>query len=229
MLYEYSHKHANGLEQYGQESYSQFGEDVTLWAWLETLGLLQENVGFYCDVGACHPSRGSNTKLLRKYLGWRGINIEPTPELIKEFEVQCPDCVNICAAVGASAGVTKLTVYNHPEVNTTREEMRERQIKSSEMNIIREIQVPVIPLNSVLEAHLPEDKDLTLLTIDAEGMDQEIIESLDFERYAPRLILIEDFQFDLSEPGRSPIFRFLRSKNYIPVCHSMVSTLYRRA
>lgn len=228
MLYEYSKKHAPDLEQFAHESYSQFGEDVALWAWLETLGLLKEKEGFYCDVGACHPSRGNNTKLLRKYLDWKGINIEPTPELIKEFEAQCPDCVNIGAAVGASPGQARLTVYNIPEVNTTCEEMRERHIKSPGMEVIREIQVPVIPLNNVLETYLPEGRALTLLTIDTEGMDQEIIESLDFDRYAPQLILIEDFQFNLADPCCSPIFRFLRTKNYIPVCHCMVSTLYRR-
>ena len=50
--------------------YSQFGEDTILQKYL------QEDKGFYLDIGSGDPVRGSNTFFLYKK-GWSGILIDP--------------------------------------------------------------------------------------------------------------------------------------------------------
>ena len=62
------------------EAYSQEGEDLILKRYFGS----QKKTGFYVDIGAHHPFRFSNTALLRE-MGWTGINVEPSPDLIENF------------------------------------------------------------------------------------------------------------------------------------------------
>jgi FkbM family methyltransferase len=227
MLYEFMHPFDGKLDEWGQQQFSQFGEDVCLWAWIETLRMTDAR-GFYVDVGAHHPRKGNNTYLLRKLLGWTGINIEPDPKLYAAFVEECPNCTNLQFAVGNNAGRANLTVYNHPGANTMSDTLRARQAADPRIVVVDTINVEVHRLNDILEKYLPPDRDFRLLTIDAEGLDFEIISSLDTDRYKPSLILIEDFEFDLATPDASKTFRLLQGVGYRPVSHCMVTTLYRK-
>ncbi len=64
---------------YKQRSFSQFGEDVAVF---NLLG--RQKNGIYVDIGAFHPKVFSNTYLFYK-LGWRGICVEPNPEVWWKF------------------------------------------------------------------------------------------------------------------------------------------------
>ena len=61
-------------------SYSQNGEDLILSRLLEG-----HPVGKYIDIGAHHPFRFSNTAKLYSE-GWSGLNVDPNPTSIKDFE-----------------------------------------------------------------------------------------------------------------------------------------------
>ena len=214
------------IEEFGQQSFSEFGEDVVLFAWLDTLRLRTPG-GFYVDVGAHHPRFLSTTYLLRKLLGWRGMNIEADPNLFKAFEQECPECVNLQMAVGGRARMDTLTIYNYPGVNTMSETLRQRQADNPHLTIDSTIEIPVVPINNVLEEYLPKDAQFRVLSIDVEGLDFEVIEAFDFNRWRPNLVLIEDFEMDLRDAGKSRIFRRMNEVNYLPASHCMVTTLYR--
>ena len=84
-------------------SFSQYNEDLLV----DVLLNCKKN-GFYVDVGANNPSILSNTK--RFYdRGWKGINIEPNPELYKEFVLERKRDVNLNIGVGNSSD--KLPFY----------------------------------------------------------------------------------------------------------------------
>jgi len=214
------------IEEFGAQSFAQFGEDIALFSWLETLGLRTPN-GFYVDVGAHHPRFSSNTYLLRKLLGWRGMNIEADPKLFKAFELECPECINLQIAVGGRARVDSLTVYNHPGVNTMSEALRARQARNPYMVVLDTIEMPVVPINDIMQQYLPKDADFRVLSVDVEGLDLEVVEAFDFDRWRPNLILIEDFEMDLRDATKSRIFQRLTEAQYMPASHCMITTLYR--
>lgn len=55
------------------------------------------------------------------------------------------------------------------------------------------MQIRVEPLTELLSRHgFPAD--ITLLSIDAEGVDLEVLQGLDFQRFRPRLIVTEEFR-----------------------------------
>jgi len=228
LLYEFMQPFDGKLEKWGQQQFSQFGEDTVIWAWVETLRLQDKN-GFFVDIGAHHPTRGSNTYLLRKLLEWTGINVEPDPNLFKVFVEEAKDCINLQMAIGKERGTAELTVYNHPGANTISSRLREKQAKDPRIEIVDTITVPMTTINDLLESNLPANKDFRLLTIDAEGLDFEILSGLDSEKYRPNLVAIEDFDFVLSNPENSPIYRLQKDRGYTPVSHCMVTTIYRDA
>lgn len=61
--------------------FSQFGEDIVI----TELLLRRKPKGFYVDVGAHHPERFSNTRLL-SLVGWTGVNIDAHKESIDLFK-----------------------------------------------------------------------------------------------------------------------------------------------
>jgi hypothetical protein len=166
-------------------SYSQFGEDLAL------LNLLGQKPGRYLDIGAHHPSRFSNTRLLYDR-GWSGINVDANPELIKTFRKFRPRDINLPACVGLLPSYT-FTIFKQPAISTFNQEWKNKFLASGR-TVHKEIIVQGTTLRTLLNTYFPEGA-LDLLLIDAEGADYEILQSANFsslpiERH-PRFILVE--------------------------------------
>ncbi len=191
---------------YAQTHYSQFGEDVVI------SKLLKQNNGFYIDVGAHHPKRYSNTYLLYKR-GWQGINIDPNPESIRLFNSARPRDINICMGVGAKKEELTYYMFSDPAVNSFQEEEAKRWANKSWITSLGVKQVPVDTLKNIL-ATLPEVPHVNLLTIDVEGMDLEVLQSHDWEKICPDVVVVESDTFNPSKPFQDPLFDFLVSKHH---------------
>ena len=166
-------------------SYSQFGEDLAL------INLIGDRTGRYLDIGAHHPSRFSNTRLLYER-GWSGVNVEANPELISAFKKVRARDTNISACVGLLPNYT-FTIFEEPAISTFNQEWKSKFLSSGNA-IQKEINIEGITLRNLLDTYFP-DSALDILLIDAEGADYEILQSADFsslpiERH-PRFILVE--------------------------------------
>lgn len=177
---------------FGYRNYSQFGEDSVL------LDLFKDTpTGHYVDVGAHHPYRYSNTYLLYKK-GWHGVNIDPNPHTIALFDKARPQDTNICAGVGTDGTLTYYR-FSDPAVNTFRKEEAEKWKGKSFLKFLGTSEVAVRQLSDLV--HGPVD----LLTIDAEGMDLEVLRSYDWKEL-PKVIVVEgnDSKEFLVEKGYRP-------------------------
>lgn len=74
-------------------SYAQNFEDVMLWRALKHV-----KDGFYIDVGAAWPDKDSVTKAFYER-GWRGVNIEPNPEMWRVLSADRPRDLNLKVAL----------------------------------------------------------------------------------------------------------------------------------
>lgn len=187
---------------FGYTVFSQFGEDAVL---LEVLKDRKE--GRYVDVGAHHPYRYSNTYLLYKK-GWRGVNIDPNPHTIQLFNKARPSDENICVGVGR-AGILTYYRFSDPAVNTFKKEEAEKWKEKSFLKFLGTIETKIRPLSELV--HGPID----LLTIDAEGMDLEVLQSYDWKHF-PHVIIIEGNESKL----------FLEQKGYTLHSERGVSRIY---
>ncbi|MEA5463494.1 FkbM family methyltransferase [Leptothoe sp. PORK10 BA2] len=100
------------LYKYHNLSFSQEGEDRVLHRIFEG-----KKKGFYIDVGAYHPQRFSNTYLF--YLsGWKGINIDASPENIKRFTNLRPRDINLSIAISDTCQELTFYTYKESALNT---------------------------------------------------------------------------------------------------------------
>ena len=132
-------------------SFSQFGEDLLL-------EHLLPNKGFYIDVGANHPVTHSNTWLFYRN-GWRGIVVEPNPDLAALHRKRRPADVVLEAAAGKATGwATFLPHESHLVSRVETGKASQRHLGSR--------RVRLLSLRQIVAQHLPTGSKVDLLNVD---------------------------------------------------------------
>jgi FkbM family methyltransferase len=175
-------------------SYSAFGEDVVALAWLTGAGIKSSDIR-YLDVGASDPAVLSNTMLMYRR-GARGVLVEPEAEMAQKLAARRPHDVVINAGVAfddrRSAQLIRLT---SSVFNTFSEKQAEHVAASSVewgslQAIVGRSEVRLIPINDIIKQNLGGVAP-HFLSIDAESVDFEILQSLDLDQFRPWIICIE--------------------------------------
>jgi len=203
---------------FGKRTYAQSGEDVIAWGELRMdcrapLAMTKWK-GFYVEVGAYHPKLFSNTYLFYKK-GWRGICIEPNPRMEKLFRIARPRDVFVNYGVGDVGGVRlprsrhggqvarndgneemEYFEFEDGAANTFSVEQARKNQEEAGRKLIGKRRIPVLPLKTILDKYLPKGQKIDLLSVDAEGMDLEVLRSNDWKKYRPEMIIAEDLGFD---------------------------------
>jgi len=206
-----------------EKSYSQEGEDMVLKSFFEGK---KHYKGYYVDVGAHHPYRFSNT-LYFYNKGWKGINIEPTPGAIKSFNLFRRRDINL--NIGISDKRDNLTFYcfNEPALNGFSKELSEERNNTSKVyKIIKELKVETYPLADVLDKYLPAGQQIDFLTIDVEGLDLQVLQSNNWDKYKPSYILVED-RIDFSNLSSSEVYNYLEKQGYQLVAKTLRTLFFK--
>lgn len=173
------------LRGFGELRYSQEGEDGILARIFETRAS-----GFYVDIGAHHPIRYSNT--YRLYLkGWRGINVEPNPEMVKLFKRARPRDITIQAAISDEEGERVYYLFDDGALNTFDAALAAQRSRNTPYRITGTRLMRTRRLDKLLDEFLPPGTAIDLMSVDAEGLDGAVVRSLDWRRYRPHVVLIE--------------------------------------
>lgn len=188
------------------ESYSQFGEDRVI-----------ENVfsgkssGFYVDVGCNRPISYSNTWKLY-LLGWEGIVIDANSKLIEEYNNTRPLDTAICKAISNESKVVDFYMPKSSHlisgIGQKLDGNWKRTIDNSEI-----LKMKTERLAEILIKHnVP--KDFELLSIDTEGNEEDVIDSLDLKNFTPQLIVVEQHGLDLNNLNENLLYQKLLSYQY---------------
>jgi FkbM family methyltransferase len=208
--------------KFAQMSYGQESEDLLLWRLFQG-----KKSGFFVDVGAHHPMRFSNTFSLYQ-AGWRGINIDATPLSMAAFKALRPADINLELGIGEQQNVLTYYRFNEPALNTFSEKIMEQHSENPLFYVVEQHQIEVFPLAQILEKHLPSEiKSIDLLTIDVEGLDLEVLTSNNWDKFRPKIIVVESFITDLEQLQDCPIYCFLKEKNYQIVSKLHNSSIYK--
>ncbi|MES2276888.1 MAG: FkbM family methyltransferase [Bacteroidota bacterium] len=192
-----------------RKSYSQEGEDMIYRSFFER----KHYKGFYVDVGAHHPYRFSNTLHFYKN-GWRGINIEPTPGATRLFNIFRKRDINLNIGITAQAGTLPFYCFAEPALNSfSLEYSRSRSAATTQYPITKTIQVNTLPLSDVLDTYLPMGQVIDFLSIDAEGLDLEVLQSNNWNKYIPLFIMVEAC-LDIRTVTDAEIYQYMASLNY---------------
>ena len=212
----------NLLSQEGSQIYfGQSAEDSVL-----SRIFLRKKKGFYVDIGAYHPSKYSNTFLFHKYFNWRGINIDASDNSIRAFNSARPNDINLNLAIGSEEGTQELTVYSQPACNTLSDENKSMQKKRDQIKIVDTKTVDVMPLDKVLDEYLPKKTHIDILDIDIEGYDLQALETNNWSKYRPSVILIEDYTINTEGLSKSKIHKFMNKIDYRFFSHTYDTSVY---
>lgn len=180
-----------------------------------------DKLGVYVDIGCWHPVKASNTYYF--YLrGWKGICIDPNPELKPLYDKFRPKDKFINCAIGSE--VKNLTYYqlndNYSTMNTLNYDFIKKH--NLEGQIKDTVSVPINNLKDILDENILEGERLDFFDIDVEGFDLEVLKSNDWNKYRPKVILIET-DLSIQNDINSEIVQYLKSVNYRLIAKSIIS------
>ena len=175
-------------------SYSQCGEDLLLARIFAEL-----DRGFYVDVGCNHPEKLSNTYLLYRR-GWSGLCIDPHETFAPLYQEIRPRDEFLPLAVSATQ--SSLDIYYGVELGLSSAKQRN--------HLVNKITVPARKLRDILDERSVAP-NFEVLSIDVEGFEIDVLESLDFSAYRPRIIIAEYNGGGLVDLALQP---FLTGKGY---------------
>ena len=178
------------------------GEDLIIPQYIKNI-----KNGFYVDAGCYHPLHYNNTYLLHKRK-WNGINIDFREFSISLFNYLRPNDVNINSAVSNKEG--DIIVYYQKQlsqITTTKKHLSQERMQGH----IKEKKVKALSLNTILDNSKFRNREIDFLNIDVEGADFEVLQSLNFNIYKPKLICVEVIEKNLVN---SEIFLFLKDLKY---------------
>jgi FkbM family methyltransferase len=199
------------IHDFGQISFSQSGEDLII----DYIFKLRE-IAFpsYIDIGANHPFYLSNTAHF--YLkGCRGVNIEANPDLIANFTKFRDGDINLNCGVGIKKEELDFFIINDSTLSTFSQSEAETVTRNGKYSIVKVQKIETYPIEYLLRTHcqgnLPD-----FLSIDVEGYDLEIIRSIDFDLFKPKVICVESHNYSSIGAGekRSDLIGYILSKNY---------------
>jgi FkbM family methyltransferase len=182
--------------------------------------------GFYVDVGAYAPVDGSNTYKLYMQ-GWRGLTIEPNPKVTSAFRTVRGGDTHLTMGVSKTPDTLKYFEFEISMLNTLSEE-RANLLQSEGYVFKSTRKIECAPLSDILDRHAA-GKHMDLLSVDCEGFDMDVLQTIDFVRQRPTALLVEDlegFGNFREASGSSEIERYMREQNYAPVAQAIYSTLY---
>jgi FkbM family methyltransferase len=206
-----------------QTSYSQAGEDAIIRYLFADYGLSKIS---YLDLGTNTPDYGNNTYWF--YLNnSTGVCVEADSSLINRIKkVRTNDIV---LNLGVSTSFEKeeyFFIFNQPDLNTFNELEANEKSKSGKFKILSKKLVKLVTINSILDKYFKNCPDL--LSIDIEGLDLDVLQSLDFNKYPIKVICAETCLYSENHIRSKNInlIDFMESRNYEVYASTYINTIF---
>jgi len=195
LMYKLISEHFSGVQFIGQEL-----QDMYAYLWFKG-----RKDGFFVDIGAYDGIAISNTYAFEK-LGWKGVCIEPVPSiyglLVKNRKC---DCIN-AAISNVNNEENKFIQTRGGRSGFVRNMSPAVYQAAEEEGIVAEINVRSITFDSAISKYT--ERTIDFMSIDVEGTEMEVLETINFEKYKFGLITIEN------NCGEHILRSFMKLKGY---------------
>jgi len=204
-----------------RKSYSQCGEDLIVAFIFNTLKVAHPS---YLDIGAHHPCFLSNTYLFYRQ-GSRGVSIEPDPFLFSKIKRVRGRDVNLNVGLASQHGSLKLHVFSSRTLNTFSEDEAKKYVQEGHEQIALH-DIEILTFEDVMKQYFDRTPDF--ISLDVEGMDLEILQSIDISRYQPTVFCIETITYSRSGEGEklTVIDDMMEDWGYLKYADTYINTIY---
>jgi len=186
-------------------SYTQNLEDYHL-----SLAFAGQATGTYVDVGAGHPV-ADNVSFWFYERGWRGVVIEPQPELAELYKQLRPRDRMMRGLIGREEGEIDFYLVDRLHGFSTTVQQHADKAKAFGVGY-RTIRMPVTTLARLCETHGLETIDF--LKVDVEGGEADVLVGNDWRRFRPKVVLVEAIAPGSNEPAWQDWEPFLLAQGY---------------
>ena len=211
-------------EKYCKKSFSQCGEDLIISHLFHHIGI--DSIS-YLDVGAHHPFNMSNTALFYGQ-GFRGINIEPDPNLILDFNKYRTYDLNLNVGISDESGASHFYILSNSALNTFSRCEADAYCDDG-FEIVSTVALKTFRLDDVVNKYC-DGKYPSILSLDAEGLDERIIKSIDFKdiNTNPKVICLETVSHLKGErfDKNLDLISYVCSKGYTVYGETFVNTIF---
>lgn len=214
----------NWSSSFKKTSYSQCGEDILI-EYVFTLRGIEKPT--YLDVGANHPYYLSNTaKFYEK--GCRGINIDANPTLIQLFQERRSGDINLNVGISDTEGELDFYIMEDNTLSTFSKEECDSMVANGKI-LAETRKIKLTTVDKILDENF-NGKFPDFLTIDAEGLDFQILKSLNFENSFPKVICVEAAEYSSIGAGerRGELIDFLVEKGYYEYANTNLNAIMVR-
>jgi FkbM family methyltransferase len=203
-------------------SFAQQGEDIVMQEMLFHYGVRQPT---YLDIGAHDPIRGSNTYLFYA-VGSHGVLVEPNPHYVEKLKRVRPSDTVLEVGVGVDdqAEADYYLVNGDGQLNTFSKRQADSLVRVHHRKIEGVIKRKLVPINRILEDNFKEGAP-DILSIDVEGLDFDILRTLDWTRWRPKVVCVETSQIETGLVDRR-IVELLEKNGYSVRGGSLVNTIF---
>jgi FkbM family methyltransferase len=198
-------------------SYSQNLEDYHL-----SLAFAGQTTGTYIDIGAGHPI-ADNVSFWFYERGWQGIVVEPQPELAALYQRLRPRDIAFRGLIGRESGEIDFHVVDRLHgLSTTRVDVAQKARDFGANYQTR--RMPVTTLAELCESYGVSSIDF--LKIDVEGAEGDVLLGGNWQRFRPKVVLVEAISPMTSEPSWQHWEPFLFAQGYRFVLFDTLNRFY---
>ena len=212
LIIEFRFKHRS------EKFYGQTSEDALL------AKLISSKKGFYVDIGCGHPIKFSNTYLFYKR-GWNGVCVDPIQLNTRLFKLLRRRDIVYNTLVGTMKNEIDFWEFEPYGLSTADPAIAESVLKIKDVRLIKLSKIEVTPLSEMvpkIDSQFP-----TILSIDVEGMDLEVLKSNNWNNFRPHIICIEEWpNLKLGENALSAVTIYLGELNYKKISYTGLSSIY---
>ena len=136
--------------------------------------------------------------------GWSGINVEPVTEFFERLQAQCSRDINLQCVLGDSIGTHVLNLIEGSGLSTTRTLDAKFIADLDEIGYSSKgVEVPSTTLARVCSDYIPDGVDIDFLKIDLEGAEAEVLRGANWQKYRPKVVVIEAIRPVVLTPSMS--------------------------
>ncbi len=170
----------------------------------------------YVDLGAAHPIISSVTKFVRD-LGWRGLGVDANGDYAHAWRAAGFGHHFVCALL-SDQPIVRFVVHENSQTSRITDDPGMGGVLRVENGR------PSVPLNSILDQHRITNIDL--LSVDLESHEFAVMQTLDWEKYAPSWIVAEYVTQGIGVDPR--LCNSLLEKGYQVVHMTQANLIFRR-
>jgi len=220
------HIYENPLQLFNKKTYSQAGEDAILLYACAMLGIPLHECS-YLDLGANKPIEMSNTYFFYEQ-GARGVLIEANPLLIPDLQNQRSGDVILNRAVSDQSGESVIFNILNLDGLSKIGDVSEILAQNPSAKLEKSIRIETISYNDIIKNYFSGHAPV-ILNLDIEGLEMQILRSMDFVNYRPLFIIIEMIPYSRKFSAGikdQELLQYLEAHDYIEYAFTGINSVF---